>query len=355
MDEQTLHEVLIHEQAHVRGWHTLDILFSQLVCILFWWNPAAWVMRREVLLNLEFIADAAVVGRQTDKRVYLYHLLGFSNQTNVVSIANNFNVLPLKRRITMMHLRRTRRTGMIKYALFVPVAAALVFACNLDSLARTIAETVKKPLMIVDGQRVGEADIQGLTPEQIDHITVFKETSAQAVYGDEARHGAVVIDRKKDAKSAAGSTLADNTKALSVQPLAAETGNNTYTEAEQMPQFPGGEAAFNQYIAHHVRYPKAAVENGVEGTVMVQFIVEPDGRITHVHAVNSTSGEADVVVNSYRTSDKNPSQDEDDEGHRALREAAEELFRGLPPFEPGRREGKPVRVQMTKSVNYGLR
>jgi hypothetical protein len=60
MDEQTLREVLIHEQAHVRGWHTLDILFSQVVCILFWWNPAAWVLRREVRLNLEFIADKAV-------------------------------------------------------------------------------------------------------------------------------------------------------------------------------------------------------------------------------------------------------------------------------------------------------
>jgi glycosyltransferase involved in cell wall biosynthesis len=57
MTEQTLREVLIHEQAHVRGWHTLDILFSQLVCILFWWNPAAWLMRREVRMNLEFIAD----------------------------------------------------------------------------------------------------------------------------------------------------------------------------------------------------------------------------------------------------------------------------------------------------------
>ena len=57
MDEQTLREVLIHEHAHVRGWHTLDILFSQVVCILFWWNPAAWLMRREVRMNLEFIAD----------------------------------------------------------------------------------------------------------------------------------------------------------------------------------------------------------------------------------------------------------------------------------------------------------
>ncbi|MBR0433725.1 MAG: TonB family protein [Bacteroidaceae bacterium] len=355
MDEQTLREVLIHEQAHVRGWHTLDILFSQLVCILFWWNPAAWVMRREVRMNLEFIADAAVIGRQANKREYQYRLLGFSTQTNVAAIANNFNVLPLKRRITMMNLRRTRRTGMIRYTLFVPVAAALLFACNLDSLARTIAETVKKPLIIVDGQRASEAEIQALPPEQIDNITVFKETSAQAVYGDEGKDGAVVIEMKKGREQATATEQVDNTKAQTIQPTTAEADNEIYDEAEQKPRFPGGDAAFNQYIAHHVRYPKAAAENGVEGSVTVQFIVEPDGRITNVHAINSPSEEADAKVYAYGASDKQSSQDEDDEGHRALREATEELFRGMPPFEPGLQNGKPVRVKMTNTVNYGLR
>ena len=355
MNEQTLREVLIHEQAHVSGWHTLDILFSQLVCILFWWNPAAWVMRREVRLNLEFIADAAVIGQQADKREYQYRLLGFSTQTNVAAIANNFNVLPLKRRITMMNLRRTRRIGMIKYTLFMPVAAALLFACNLDSLARTIAETVKKPLMIVDGKRVSEAEIQALPPEQIDNITVFKETSAQALYGDEGKDGAVVIEIKKDREQAAATEQVDNTKAQTIQPTTAEADNEIYDEAEQKPRFPGGDAAFNQYIAQHVRYPKAAAENGVEGSVKVQFIVEADGHITNVHAINSPSEEADAKVYAYGASDKQPSQEEDDAGHRALREAAEELFRGMPPYEPGRQNGKPVRVKMTNTVNYGLR
>ncbi len=355
MNEQTLREVLIHEQAHVRGWHTLDILFSQLVCILFWWNPAVWVMRREVRMNLEFIADAAVIGRQANKREYQYRLLGFSTQTNVAAIANNFNVLPLKRRITMMNLRRTRRTGMIKYTLFVPVAAALLFACNLDSLARAIAETVKKPLMIVDGKRVSEAEIHALPPEQIDNITVFKETSAQALYGDKGKDGAVVIEMKRVREQATATEQVDNTKAQTIQPTTAEADNEIYGEVEQKPRFPGGDAAFNQYIAHHVRYPKAAAENGVEGSVKVQFIVEPDGRITHVHAIDSPSDEADAKVYAYGESDKQPSEAEDDEGHRALREAAEELFRGMPPFEPGLQNGKPVRVKMTNTVNYGLR
>jgi protein TonB len=108
-------------------------------------------------------------------------------------------------------------------------------------------------------------------------------------------------------------------------------------------------------MAHHVRYPNVATENGVEGSVKVQFIVEADGRITRVQAIDSPSEEADAMVYAYGASDKQPSEAEDDEGHRALREAAEELFRGMPPLEPGRQSGKPVRVQMTKKVSYALR
>lgn len=134
--------------------------------------------------------------------------------------------------------------------------------------------------------------------------------------------------------------------------VAIETEPEVVMEADQMPQFPGGDAAFKQYMAHHLRYPKAAAENGVNGTVKVQFIVETDGRITHVQAFDSSSEETDAVAYSYGATDKHPTQDEIDEGRRALRESAEELIRGMPPFEPGRQNGKPVRVQLTTSLNY---
>ena len=134
--------------------------------------------------------------------------------------------------------------------------------------------------------------------------------------------------------------------------VAIETEPEVVMEADQMPQFPGGDAAFKQYMAHHLRYPKAAAENGVNGTVKVQFIVETDGRITHVQAFDSPKEKTDAVAYSYGATDKHPTQDEIDEGRRALREAAEELIRGMPPFEPGRQNGKPVRVQLTTSLNY---
>ncbi len=366
MDEQTLHEVLIHEQAHVRGCHTIDILFSQLVCIVFWWNPAAWVMRREVRLNLEFIADAAVIGRQKDKREYQYRLLGFSTYTNVATIANNFNVLPLKRRITMMNLKRTSRMGMAKYALFVPVAAALLFACNLDSLARSIAETVKKPLLIVDGQRVGEEEVQALSPEHIDHITVLREASAVSVYGDEAKDGAVVIDMKKN----------DSTKVRTVVQAIADADDNIYADVEQMPEYPGGMETMNKVLYQNVRYPAAAQDYGIQGMVIVNFVVEKDGTLSNVKAtevrdVNTGAVLPEVKVVAFSHHDRQKSRKQGKltnelkektkanqhyaEGIKALKAESERVVRLLPErWKPGRNAGQPVRVHVTLPVTFKL-
>lgn len=366
MNEQTFREVLIHEQAHARGWHTLDFLFSQLVCIVFWWNPAAWVMRREVRLNLEFIADAAVIGHQKDKREYQYRLLGFSTYKNVATIANNFNVLPLKRRITMMNMKRTSRMGMAKYALFVPVAAALLFACNLDTLARSIAETVKKPLLIVDGQRVSEAEVQKLLPEQIYHVTVFKEKSAKAVYGEEAKDGAVVIDRKRN----------DSTKLRTVVQAIADADDNIYADVEQMPEYPGGMDAMNKVLYQNVRYPAAAQDHGIQGMVIVNFVVEKDGTLsnvkaTEVHDVNTDAVLPEVKVVAYSRDDRQKASKQGkltdelkektkanqhySEGIKALKAESERVVRLLPErWKPGRNGGQPVRVHVTLPVTFKL-
>ena len=186
-----------------------------------------------------------------------------------------------------------------------------------------------------------------LQKDSIAYVTVLNDLSATALYGKKGRGGTIeIVTKETSEKETPKEETPEDTP---IKP------DIVFATAEEMPRFPGGDAAFDQYVAHNVRYPKEAAENGVEGTVTVQFIVEPDGRITNVHAIDSPAGEADVVANAYAASDKHPSQDEDDEGRRALREAAEELYRGMPPFEPGRQRGKPVRVQMTRAVNYSLK
>ena len=303
--KQNAEAVLRHELAHVRMRHSWDVILCDLSCRLLWCLPFAWMLRQDLVDVHEYQADEAVLQGGVTLKDYEHLLVRKAVQTQMLPITNTLHRGALKKRFAMMHSARSSRWSRLKLLyLFPSLAACLwvsakaeVYATYLNGKLATLEE-----LKALDSSTIARVD--------------------------------VIHSQKK---------------------VFVETASEPLDIVDQMPQFPGGDAAFNQYVAHHVRYPKVAAENGVEGTVKVQFIVEADGRITHVQAIDSPSEEADARVYAYGDLDKHPSQKEDDEGHRALREAAEELFRGMPPFEPGRQNGKPVRVKMTNTVNYGLR
>lgn len=101
LDGKQLHEVMIHECTHVSGLHSLDTLFSELFSIACWFNPFAWLMRQEVRMNLEYLADESVLSDGNARKSYQYHLLGlaYRQPKDSAQIANNFNLLPLKKEL----------------------------------------------------------------------------------------------------------------------------------------------------------------------------------------------------------------------------------------------------------------
>ncbi len=105
---EQLHEIMVHEQTHARQWHSVDILFSEMFCIFCWFNPFSWLMKREIRLNLEYLADESVLDRGTTRKSYQYHLLGLAYHPAKDSLTNQFNVLQLKNRIKMMNKHRTK-------------------------------------------------------------------------------------------------------------------------------------------------------------------------------------------------------------------------------------------------------
>ena len=319
--KQNAEAVLRHELAHVRLKHSWDVVLCDLTCRLLWCLPFAWMLRQDMVDVHEFQADEAVLRGGVTLDEYEHLLVRKAVQTQVLPIVNTLRRGALKKRFAMMHSGPSPRWSRLKLLYLVPALAACLW----------VSAQAEEYNMYLNGNLVTQKELVAIDPSTIKHVDV-------------------IHSQKKVFVEAATEPVDTGGVMPGVKPEDAY-----FDMVEQMPQFPGGDAAFNQYMAQHVRYPKVATENGVEGTVTVQFIVEADGRITHVQAVDSPSDEADAKVYAYGTSDKQPSEAEDDEGRRALREAAEELFRGMPPFEPGRQSGKSVRVQMTKKVNYALR
>lgn len=95
--DKELNEILIHEQTHVREFHSLDIILAQLIILLCWFNPFSWLIRSEIRMNHEYLADKQVVMSGYDKKSYQYHLLGIKHTSlAAANFYNNFSVLPLK-------------------------------------------------------------------------------------------------------------------------------------------------------------------------------------------------------------------------------------------------------------------
>ena len=148
--EEEMNEILTHEMAHVRQKHSIDVIISELVNICCWINPFAWLMKREVRLNLEFLADRKVMDAGFATKSYQYHLLGLT-YNHKYGLSNNFNFSHLKQRIIMMNKKKTNGVGHIKYALFAIPAFALLLAGNIScSSEASKTDDVKEKADVVE-------------------------------------------------------------------------------------------------------------------------------------------------------------------------------------------------------------
>ncbi len=125
--EAELEQIIRHEYVHVKQHHTIDLLVGELLCLVNWYNPFAWMVRYSIRQNLEFIADNKVIAYGIDKKEYQYLLLkvvGISQYR----IANNFNFSNLKKRIVMMNKMKTARLHLGRFLFVLPLLAVLLLA-----------------------------------------------------------------------------------------------------------------------------------------------------------------------------------------------------------------------------------
>lgn len=343
LEGRQLHEVMVHECTHVSGLHSLDTLFSELFSIACWFNPFAWLMKQEVRMNLEYLADESVLSDGNARKSYQYHLLGlaYRQPNESTKIANNFNLLPLKKRIKMMNKRRTSEIGKAKYLLFAPLAGVLLMVSNIESVAREIGEQI--PVVAEVQQKTEQAlnaDVAVANPMAKDAVEMMNPAETEEMEADKAAEAKAEVAKAEEAK-AAEVAKAEEAKAVEQAKQAAEekVKNKPQTETtkkknswdcipETMPYFPGGNVLMLKYLADNIKYPASAVKAKKQGRVIVGFIVQKDGSITHAKIVRSIDPELDA---------------------EALR-----VVKGMPKWTPGTQLGKPVSVKYTLPVKFSL-
>jgi TonB-dependent SusC/RagA subfamily outer membrane receptor len=129
-DQHSIHEleeIIRHEFVHVKQRHSVDIIWGELLCLLNWYNPFAWLLKKGIRQNLEFIADRHVLEQGMDRKQYQYLLLKVVGN-NHFSIANQFNFSSLKKRIAMMNKLRSARFHLVKFLFILPLLSVLLLA-----------------------------------------------------------------------------------------------------------------------------------------------------------------------------------------------------------------------------------
>ena len=364
-------EILTHELAHIRLGHSWDVAVCNLLIIFQWWNPAAWLLKRELQNVHEFEADEAVINRGVDAKQYQLLLIRKSVGERLFSMANNLNHQSLKKRITMMTTKKSSPWQKAKVLVALPMAALAVVAFANPDVERVAEQVETESQAVVEKAKADVAGVETAAEQQtaekqevadeqgknvsVKGVVVQKEDGnpivGVAVTVRGTKIGAVTdVDGKFHIDNVPvgswidvfmidceiGSLQVTEQNASNLHfaiaydgPSSSKSpGSDAFDVVEEMPVYPGGMPAMMDFFNKNMKYPKEAFDAKQEGRVIAQFVVEKDGSITDAHIVKSVSPALDA---------------------EALR-----IVNAMPNWTPGRQNGKPVRVKYTVPISFKL-
>lgn len=227
--------MLCHEAAHLRQFHSFDILLSELLVDVLWINPAAWLLRREIADNLEFLADESVVN-PGNSRNYQLSLLNTCTNYSTPAICTNFNVSSIKRRITMINRISTTSRGRWIYAIALPALLVVsLIGCASSNASESEEQSTQQSAAIT-------ATTQSLPLSQ---------------------------------------PVADQESATHQEPVSTSVSETTVPEE------------WMTYLINNLEFPESAVKDSINGTVKIKMTVDGSGNIISSVIIKSVRKDVD--------------------------------------------------------------
>lgn len=295
--QENRREIVLHEMAHIRRCHSMDVAVCNMMIVFQWYNPAAWLLKRELQTLHEYEADEAVLSAGVDATHYQMLLIRKAVGERLFSMANNLNHNSLKKRITMMKIKRTNPVQKAKIAFVLPLAAMTV-AAFASQKVENLSEKVE---------------------QESEAFSSVSDNPVVRAVGETAHVAAVKVQEDKALEEATSLSMASDTAET-------KSGKEFPCIPETFPQFPGGHIALFEYLSKNIKFPKSKENEDVKVRVVTTFTVEKDGSITHAKIVRSQGEAFD---------------------NEALR-----VINGMPKWIPGTQNGKAVRVKYTLPITF---
>jgi TonB family protein len=276
--------ILQHESVHCTQRHTLDLLLVQLLKVFFWFNPFIFMYERMIREVHEFQADHFIT-RFHSTIAYSKLLLRLVTKSNSNHLVHSFNQFQTKKRIMMMTQTNTNPIQKARFILALPLIGLFlaVFSCKNSKV--TTADFPENLLIPMTAESTGDTT----------NVTILREK---------------------------------NGKKVLVVTATEPTGEEVFEITEIQPKPAGGMEGWMNYLAESLKYPEEAKEGGIEGTVVMAFIVNSDGTISNIETLRGIGGGCD---------------------QEAMR-----VIQNAPKWTPGQLGGKAVRVRMRLPLRFIL-
>ena len=186
LDELDL--VLRHEAAHAQQWHTLDILFVELVGVVCWFNPFVWAYKSALKSQHEYAADAAVIHSNVPRNDYFDLILKQIRHQNHLSPVHSFSATAVKSRIRMMMATVPGRRSWMRYLSVIPMSAFLVVGNSLLASSKNIPSFMENVVVTAEGsQSISEySDKEETVPtENVEAKRAVRQTKTHSQHTDE--------------------------------------------------------------------------------------------------------------------------------------------------------------------------
>ncbi len=357
--ERNFDTILNHELVHVRQRHSWDIIFLEILQVVFWFNPILIIYKKTLQQVHEFLADEKAKADNRDG--YAEFLVAYALNAPTVILTNQFfNSKLLKNRITMLYKNKNSKWSLGKYAavaLMIGSASLMVASCERDVMPSSANgdEMVKgninvtgiintpdhKPLagaIVTDseGKKGVTTDNAGRFSLKVpagSSLTLSHPDYGKIIMGVSGKYKNADYDLTMPSKGSKPSNMSSvpsaDGQSVKVTTQTSEFGGNMiFTVVENQPEFPGGRDELFKYLGENIKYPEAAAKANVTGRVFVNFVVTTEGEIKDITILKGIGFGADA---------------------EAVR-----VVKNMPRWKPGIQSGKAVNVRYNLPIAFQL-
>ena len=333
-----------HEKAHVLYGHSWDTMLMLAAETLQWFNPVVWMMETDMRCIHEYQADDYVLRQGINAKNYQLYLIKKAVGSRLQSFANGLNQSTLKKRIAMMCNKKSNKWAALKYMYLLPVGAFATVAFAHPELTNQVDSRLGQvsAVKVTDlsaTQSAVAAEKSQSEPLKNGKTEDEKVTQASSIYLPKPERGNDLVlpngnlrplqVMAKGPKHLAGEATGSVMSACPWQESTRVQAEEIYDTVDVSPKFPGGVEANMKFLVDHVSYPKACIENGISGRVLVQFVVDKDGTLRNIKAIQSPDPR--------------------------LSEEAVRVVKLMPKWEPGKKDGKAVAVRYVLPITFRLK